>query len=154
VASHWRIRHKLLLGLGLTVAVLALLVGGTLRGLWSYYCTTDNIRAKHDELKAAENLRDAVAALTAPESLKEFRRTPDRVKDARLKTAKVLAEFEETVQRNTKLPSYGGDGEHALGLVAALKDKLEGFEKAICDEASYVVTDPGEADARRPLRDR
>src|SRR5690349_2204712 len=36
VASQWRIRHKLMLGLGLVVAIMALLVGGTLRGLWPY----------------------------------------------------------------------------------------------------------------------
>ena len=61
MASHWRIRHKLLLGLGLTVAVLALLVGGTLRGLWSYYLTLNSIRSLLTELKAAQEFKEAVA---------------------------------------------------------------------------------------------
>src|SRR5215469_3572653 len=33
VAGHWRIRHKLILGLGLVVAIMALQLAGTLKGL-------------------------------------------------------------------------------------------------------------------------
>ena len=39
MASQWRIRHKLMLGLVLVVGIMALLLGGTLRGLWSYFGT-------------------------------------------------------------------------------------------------------------------
>jgi len=35
VAFRWRIRHKLMLGLGLVVGIIALLLGGTLLGLLS-----------------------------------------------------------------------------------------------------------------------
>ena len=155
MATHWRIRHKLLLGLGLTVAVLALLVGGTLRGLWSYYVTTDTIRAKNDELKAAEVFRDEVAVLTAPDSLKSFRHEPDGVPPARLKAARTLADFEEVVQKNLRLPSYAGDGEHALGLVAALNAKLEGFEAAVWSEAERPgFLDVGEPGAGSDRKDR
>jgi signal transduction histidine kinase len=67
VASQWRIRHKLMLGLGLVVAIMALLLGGTLRGLWSYYVTVNSIRSKLAELKAAQDLREAVGNLGRPE---------------------------------------------------------------------------------------
>jgi signal transduction histidine kinase len=60
VASHWRIRHKLMLGLGLVVGTMVLLLGGTLRGLWSYYVTMNSIRSKTAELHAAEDLKEAV----------------------------------------------------------------------------------------------
>jgi CHASE3 domain sensor protein len=61
VASQWRIRHKLMLGLGLVVGIMALLLGGTLRGLWSYYVTLNSIRGLLTELKAAEEVKAAVA---------------------------------------------------------------------------------------------
>ncbi len=61
MASQWRIRHKLMLGLGLVVGIMALLLGGTLRGLWSYYLTLNSIRSLLTELKAAQELKEAVA---------------------------------------------------------------------------------------------
>ncbi len=39
MACQWRIRHKLMLGLGLVVALVALLLGGALKGLLSYRTT-------------------------------------------------------------------------------------------------------------------
>jgi signal transduction histidine kinase len=66
VASQWRIRHKLMLGLVLVMGTIALLLGGTLRGLWSYYVTNDEIRVSLAELSKAEELRGAVAALSRP----------------------------------------------------------------------------------------
>ena len=71
--SRWRIRHKLLLGVALVVAVLALLLGGTLRGLWSYYVTTNTIRAKLHELSAAEELNAAVVHVVSRENIGEMR---------------------------------------------------------------------------------
>src|SRR5438874_4246188 len=69
VASRWRIRHKLMLGLGLVVAIMALLLCGTSRGLWSYYDTTNRIRAKLAEKEAADELKGAIARLVAPHNL-------------------------------------------------------------------------------------
>ncbi len=44
MASRWRIRHKLMLGLGLVVATMVLLLGGTIFGMWSYYLDMKNLR--------------------------------------------------------------------------------------------------------------
>ena len=41
---HWRIRHKLMLGMGLVVAIMALLLAGTLKGLSSYRATMRTMR--------------------------------------------------------------------------------------------------------------
>jgi signal transduction histidine kinase len=69
VAGRWRIRHKLMLGLGLVVAILALLLAGTLKGLASYRATTKTIDSKLVELSEANQLREAVAGLkTAAET--------------------------------------------------------------------------------------
>jgi signal transduction histidine kinase len=63
VALQWRIRHKLMLGLTLFVGIMTLLLGGTLRGLWSYYQTMNTIRSLVVEQRAAEELKAAVDAL-------------------------------------------------------------------------------------------
>jgi signal transduction histidine kinase len=78
VTSRWRIRHKLLLGLGLVVALMALLVLGTLRGLWSYYVLMNNIRGRQAELKTAEQFRTDVfdlLRLTKPETASDEKPT-------------------------------------------------------------------------------
>ncbi len=78
MSSSWRIRHKLMLGLVLAVGVLALLLCGTLRGLWSYYLTTDSIRGKLKELKAAEDFKECVTQLTSPDGPETPAREPQR----------------------------------------------------------------------------
>ncbi|HEY7422665.1 MAG TPA: hypothetical protein VH682_00260, partial [Gemmataceae bacterium] len=64
MASRWRIRHKLMLGLGLVVATMALLLGGTLFGLWSYYLDMNSLRSKTTQLQLAEKIKSAVSDLT------------------------------------------------------------------------------------------
>jgi signal transduction histidine kinase len=60
VAHRWRIRHKLMLGLGLVVGIMALMLTGTLKGLMSYRATMKSIDSKLTELKAAGELKGAV----------------------------------------------------------------------------------------------
>ena len=64
MASRWRIRHKLLLGVCLVCGLLALLLGGTLNGLWLNYQTMNSIRGKKAELKVAAEFRKDVYDLT------------------------------------------------------------------------------------------
>src|SRR5262249_41619565 len=63
VACTWRIRHKLMLGLGLVAAVMALLLTRTLKGLLSYRATMRTFDSKLDELKEAVALLVRVKAL-------------------------------------------------------------------------------------------
>ena len=76
VASRWRIRHKLLLGLGLVVLLMAVLLSGTLRGLWAYYTTTNSIRSKLQELFAAEKLKVSVGELISPDNTARMLKEP------------------------------------------------------------------------------
>ena len=71
MAPRWRIRHKLLLGVCLVCGALALLLAGTLRGLWSYYLTMNSIRSKQAELKVAKIFLNEVY------DLKVFKTSPD-----------------------------------------------------------------------------
>src|SRR5947209_6503537 len=57
VARPWRLRHKLLLGLALMVAILGTLLAGSLLGLDSYIGTTKTTDSKLAELQAVEELR-------------------------------------------------------------------------------------------------
>jgi signal transduction histidine kinase len=61
VASGWRIRHKLMLGLGLVVTTMVLLLGGAACGLWSYYLDMVSLRFKTDQLKKAEDFKAAIS---------------------------------------------------------------------------------------------
>jgi signal transduction histidine kinase len=63
VAVRWRIRHKLMLGLGLVVGIIALLLAGTIYGLSKFRATMRSIDGKQEELKQAESVRDAVNRL-------------------------------------------------------------------------------------------
>ncbi len=63
MAVRWRIRHKLMLGLGLVVGIIALLLAGTIYGLAKFRATMRSIDGKQEELKQAESVRDAVNRL-------------------------------------------------------------------------------------------
>src|SRR5262245_19503906 len=63
VAGTWRIRHKLVLGLGLVVGIMAVLLFGSLKGLRSYSATLKSIDSKLAELSKAHDLESAVGDL-------------------------------------------------------------------------------------------
>ena len=57
MAGNWRIRHKLILGMALVLAVMGLLLFGTLNGLLTYRATMRTLDGKLPELKKANALR-------------------------------------------------------------------------------------------------
>jgi signal transduction histidine kinase len=100
VASRWRIRHKLLLGLGLVVILMALLLLGTTRGLLSYYQTTNSIRARLAELMLAEEVKSVVFELAADENVADLGlhnhdRLPGEIKKVRDALDAFAAQVEE-----------------------------------------------------------
>ena len=111
MASRWRIRHKLLLGVGLVVAIMALLLCGTLYGLWAFYLTTNIIRAKQDELFAALALNATVAELTTPQNIYELVRSPDGVEPAIKKVADALENYKQQLGNTL---AEGRDPRHGL----------------------------------------
>jgi two-component system, NtrC family, sensor kinase len=138
VALRWRIRHKLMLGLFLVVGLMALLLGGTLLGLWSYYVTTTIIRTKLAELTVAEEIKAAVATLVSPQNLADLRRYPavkGKIKDVHNK----LEEYEHLLQDNPIPPGDPAIQLHTQGMVEALTKNLEEFEAAILREAVPTV---------------
>src|SRR5262249_17799788 len=133
VSSHWRIRHKLMLGLGLVVVVMALLLGGTLYGLWSNYVTINSIRYKTAELFAAEKLKAAIARLLSPSSIRSFSDRPDAIDPGLAGVLKVLRDYEEHLQDSLNHGLDPTSAAFAHGQLDVLKAHLDGarFSKAV-----------------------
>jgi len=69
VARRWRLRNKLLLGLGLVVGSVGLLLTGTIQGLTSYVSTMNTADSKLAELLLLDDLKPAVSAVITPSEL-------------------------------------------------------------------------------------
>jgi signal transduction histidine kinase len=145
VPSRWRIRHKLLLGVGLVVAVLALLLGGTLRGLWSYYVTTNNIRAKLHELSAARDLEAAVTEAVSPENVPALLKNDDNLRAAVKKVQVALDAYSDQLDDTL---ANGRDPTHGVwekAQIDCLRTHLAAFQSAAEARVgkSYTVSNAG-----------
>jgi two-component system, NtrC family, sensor kinase len=118
VARRWRLRNKLLLGLGLVVGCVAALAAGTAYGLSSYMTTMKTTDSKLDELLTLDQLKpDAAGIISEPTAAKssadnatdlmpvdsrtsEVRRARQRLDHAKTVFDHYKALFEETVRRN------------------------------------------------------
>src|SRR5947209_7536832 len=66
VAMRWQIRHKLLLGLGMVVGIIALLLVGTIQGLTAFLAAAKTSDSKLAELRKAEDLKIALDDVNKP----------------------------------------------------------------------------------------
>ncbi len=143
MAPRWRIRHKLLLGVGLVCCALALLLGGTLRGLWSYFLTMNSIRVKQAELKVAHQFLKAVYDLNAFKTPSQpgkdqtffdaFQGLPDTSRKAR----DMLKKYEEQLQETVREGRDPANGENQRLAVEALKKDFDSL-----DDASKKLFEP------------
>jgi signal transduction histidine kinase len=129
VAAQWRIRHKLLLELGLMVTVMFLVLLGTVRGMWAYYLTTEAIRTKHGELKSAEEFKEAVAALIASDKLRAYKQLPASVKPGVQAARNLIDRFGSELQDN--LDHGRSSDADLLEWVTALNKCLDEFENKV-----------------------
>jgi signal transduction histidine kinase len=149
VASQWRIRHKLTLGLVLVVATIGLLLGATLRGLYSYHLMIKNIGDSLEELQVADDFKESVAYLTQPGPTLEDKTSPaqtpavlagrarptDPIKDGtiyeRIKKCETrLDKYEKQLNLNAE---HGRDPEyteHQRGVIKALQEQFHALKKA------------------------
>jgi signal transduction histidine kinase len=132
VAPRWRIRHKLLLGLGVVVAIIALLVTGTLLGLAAFTATVKTADSKLAELHALDPLKRAISELRgATESGQGW---SDGVDPLALKLAearKFLAEFEARLKDTIERGRDKDEGGHERNLVRDLYAALTKYEEAV-----------------------
>ncbi len=123
VACRWRIRHKLILGLGLVVGILALLLAGTYKGLESYRATTSSIGSKLVELSKAQELKEKlkISETADPhEAWSCFRLAQEK-----------LDEYEEALNDTIQHHRDPDNGEHQLGLVEDLRRIFRELHQAI-----------------------
>lgn len=129
MASSWRIRHKLVLGMGLVVTIMALLLGGTIKGLTTYKATLRVIEAKFNELEEVDRLRAAVKALGeplfSPDPPKELKE--GRIPPAREALVKYHTKLQDAATR-TKNPNYGY---RELNQVQALEGAFAKLDAAV-----------------------
>ena len=113
-----------MLGLILVVGVMALLLGGTMHGLWSYWATIQSIKSKDLELIEAEKLRDTITTLK--NRVERFNPAEpsilqDALDDATQKLNAYDAQLDQTLQQGYYDPSMA---DHARDLVGHLKEGL------------------------------
>lgn len=128
MAGNWRIRHKLMLGMSLVVALMALLLAGTLKGLASYRGTMRAFDHKLEDLEEALKLKEAVGHLANPGSdpFKQEKVLRQRLQPARACLRGYRAKLEETLARDD-----GRDGVKEREQVAALDQGLDQVERAL-----------------------
>jgi signal transduction histidine kinase len=138
VARRWRIRHKLMLGLATAIAILAMLLAGTLNGLWSYYVTMKSIKSKLAEFEAAEDLKRAVGNLALSDKsdnlLAELAKYETRIQTA----GDGITAFEEAVQSTHDRNLPHDNGEQLFGTIQALRRQLSGLREEIAQSTDMV----------------
>ncbi len=156
MASRWRIRHKLLLGVCLVCAVMALLLGGTLHGLWSYYVTMNSIRSKKAEQQVAKELENEIHDLKSFEKLPgeavfvAFTDLPRKSQKAR----EQLRAYEEQLQETLNQGRDPSNGAHQLATVKALKDDFEALDKAAKASPPARMDNGGDGQVKEDLWDQ
>jgi len=119
VARRWRLRNKLLLGLGLMIGSVALLLTGTVQGLSSYVSTMNTADSKLAELLLLDDLKPDVSAIIAlppeiktpllpnqPAQFFEPNKTREKLATARSKFKEYKNRFEDTVAHNRDPDPY------------------------------------------------
>jgi len=136
VPRRWRFRHKLSLGLALVVGIMALLLVGTLLGLRSYRWTMKSIDSKLHELKAVQDLREAVTAVALAADAPNARDLEARIAVAREKL-EVYREFlGATLLRKRDLDR----GHDEIPLVSELTEQLEHLSRLVRQEQPATGT--------------
>jgi signal transduction histidine kinase len=148
VARRWRLRNKLLLGLGLVVGCVGALIAGTAYGLSSYMGTMKTTDSKLAELLLLDELKPVSVAILAEQSdsspkaapvepplpeltpadgqTGEYRRAKQKLADAKSVFAKYKVQFEESVRRGRDPDPY-----HDTELIAATEKAFADLETAI-----------------------
>jgi two-component system NtrC family sensor kinase len=136
VALQWRIRHKLMLGLTLVVGIMALLLGGTLRGLWSYWQTMNTIRSLVYEQRAAEDVKASFEAVKGiiQDAQSEQGQGAGREEALHLAVQDFARKLDDYDQRNLETHNHGYNPvyrDHILGITGPLQGEIGALEKAV-----------------------
>ncbi len=130
MAFRWRIRHKLMLGLGLVVAIITVLLGGALYGLWSYRATMKSIESKLVEQNAAQHFKATVQSFselrTEGGSQNPVYRLLEKVTEAEF----ALKSYEDKLQDTLNRGRDPDKGEGERTQLDALRGQLAGLRSS------------------------
>ncbi len=149
MAKRWRIRHKLLLGLGLVLSTFALVLAGAVQGLTSYMSTMNTLDSKYAESVCAEDFKQCVLTLlkagdSATSLDDEAVRISARAAQARDKLAVYEQQLNDTIGRRRD-PDMGYKEKARIKEINAAFTQ---FDKGI-ESAKKTPTIVHEADAKR-----
>jgi signal transduction histidine kinase len=101
VASQWRIRHKLLLGLASVIGILIMLLIGSVEGLAAYRTTVNMMGSKLVELQASQELQGAVNKLATPteKGHSEVPQFEDKIREVEAALKKYKGALQDTLDR-------------------------------------------------------
>jgi len=138
VARQWRIRHKLMLGLGLLIGLMALLGAGTLNGLFFGQSTLQSIHSKIEEEGAARLLQDSVTALSRPaaSSPNEDRKNElNELMDKKAAALKALGVYEAQLDKTLLRGRDPQKGFSEKGNINALHKAFDELDVALKEES-------------------
>lgn len=137
MACSWRIRHKLMLGLGLVVALMGLLLTGTLKGLLSYRSTMRSFDSRLDELEKADELRAAVKALqdVPADSKQQKVLVNEKIPEARAR----LAAYEEKLDNSLSGNHVRDQGIREKGQVQYIRKHVNDLTGALTSTGPEII---------------
>jgi len=152
VAGQWRIRHKLMLGLGLVVGVMGILLAGTVYGLLSYRLSSNTLDSKFGEAAKAQEFKEAITELDRAEKAPpadiraEQADLHKQVETALVRLKDYREQFKDTIDRGRILEP----DPHTPGLLNDIERKLEDLNQEINKERPPDWRDgPGEPKSLR-----
>jgi signal transduction histidine kinase len=140
VAYQWRIRHKLMLGLGLVVGIIALLLAGTLKGLVAYSLTMKSIDSKVQEEAKVENLREAIGLLAVTDGKTTLNDEPQQLRAKMGVVQERLAAYEAQLQDTLHRRRDPDKGFTEKGIIDELHKFLGLLDKALGDDIINSVS--------------
>lgn len=147
MACSWRIRHKLMLGMFLVVAIMALLLGGTVHAIVSYRNTMRIWDSKLDELEFAYKLKDAINALSAPISdpSRQCGILLDRISPVQV----ALSEFRKKLVEIVDLGRFPDNGRRENSQIEAIEKDMTKLDKLL-RSVGPTVREAGHPDLLEP----
>jgi signal transduction histidine kinase len=127
LACQWRIRHKLMLGLGLVVGVVGVLLAGALMGLASYQTTVKMFDSKLQELDAVRRLKEDLVLIPDLQPPANITVVKEQVTASRGRLATFVVKLEDTVNRGRDPEN----GIHERHLIGAMEKHFADLDEAI-----------------------
>jgi two-component system NtrC family sensor kinase len=141
LACSWRIRHKLILGMSMVAAVMALLLGGTLYGLASYRAAMSTCVRKIDEIDLAQNVKGEISKLRdqGPEPSLQANHIQNQIPEVEKALDGYALKLQETVNSG-RAPN---EGKEEQLLVAILKEDIKTLQKELKKETDKTQVNVG-----------